>query len=127
MSQDSTSPLIYIIDDDDAVRDSLDAYLSLMGMSVVTYSSGRQVLDGDIDTPQVLIIDINMPDIDGFELLDGLRNRGVDAPAIFMTGLGEPDVRARASEAGVDGFFDKPVDPRALLSAVKRLLDESVG
>jgi two-component system, LuxR family, response regulator FixJ len=125
VAQDPPIPLIYVIDDDDAVRDSLDAYLSLMGMKVVAYSSARQLLDGEVDAPHVLIIDINMPDMDGFALLDGLRDRGVDAPAIFMTGLGEPDVRARALKAGAHRFFDKPVDPKVLLATVKRLLSDN--
>lgn len=122
MSQDPPIPLVYVVDDDDAVRDSLDTYLSLMGLNVVTYSSGQQLLDGEIGTPQVLVIDINMPDIDGFVLLDGLRARGIGAPVIFMTGLGETDVRARALQAGVEAFFDKPVDPKQLLATITRLL-----
>lgn len=123
MAEDSCIPLVYVIDDDDAVRDSLDTYLALMGLDVATYSSGRQLLDGEIGMPRVLVIDVNMPDVDGFALLDGLRTRGLDVPAIFMTGLGEADVRARALQAGVEEFFDKPVDPKLLLATIMRLLD----
>jgi len=121
------APLIYIVDDDDAVRDSLNAYLTLMGMSVATYDSGQQLLDSEIGTPQVLIIDLNMPDIDGFMLLEELRKRGVDTPAIFMTGLSDPDARARAVDAGVQVFFDKPIVPKKLLSCVLHLLKKSAS
>jgi FixJ family two-component response regulator len=122
VEEELSIPLVYVIDDDDAVRDSLDTYLSLMGLDVATYGSSRQLLDGEIGTPQVLVIDVNMPDVDGFALLDGLRTRGLDVPAIFMTGLGEPDVRARALRAGVEEFFDKPIDPKLLLATIVRLL-----
>jgi FixJ family two-component response regulator len=122
MPEEFASPLIYIIDDDDGVRDSLEAYLSLKGLNVLTFASGRDLLDGRVGEPQVLIIDINMPDLDGFALLECLRLEGLLAPAIFMTGLGEAEVRARAFEAGVEDFHDKPVDPKALLASVLRLV-----
>ena len=118
-------PLVYIVDDDDAVRDSLDAYLTLKGMSVIVFGSAQELLDHEDGFPNLLIIDVNMPEIDGFMLLETLRDRGQDAPAVLITGLGDPDTRARAERAGVAAFFDKPIDPPVLFSALTRLLTEA--
>jgi FixJ family two-component response regulator len=118
-------PIVYVIDDDDAVRDSLETYLVLKGLSVVTFSSGKILLDDERrNGPELLIIDVNMPDIDGLSLLELLRDRGVAAPAIIITGLGDDDLRERAARAGAADFFDKPVDPRALMRSVLRLIDQ---
>jgi FixJ family two-component response regulator len=118
-------PLVYIVDDDDAVRDSLDAYLTLKGMNVAVFGSAQELLSHEDVSPNLLIIDVNMPEIDGFMLLETLRDQGNDAPAVLITGLGDPDTRARAERAGVAAFFDKPIDPPVLFSALTRLLTEA--
>ena len=115
-------PTIYLIDDDDAVRDSLDVFLTLKGMSVVAFSSGLHLLDGELNDPNLLILDVNLPELDGFSLLEALRSRGCDAPAVFMTGLGNPEIRAKAERAGAAAFFDKPIDAPVLYYTVARLL-----
>jgi two-component system response regulator FixJ len=80
-------PVIYVIDDDDAVRDSLHMLLESHGFPVRTYASGSAFLrDVPTDASACLLIDVNMPDMNGLELLDELRKRGVTIPAIFMTG-----------------------------------------
>ena len=122
MASFSSKPLVYIVDDDDAVRDSLDAYLTLKGMKVAVFSSAKELLSrGDV-LPNLLIIDVNMPEIDGFTLLETLRNHGHEEPAVLITGLGDLDTRARAERAGVAAFFDKPIDPPVLFSTLTRLL-----
>ena len=115
-------PLIYIVDDDEAVRDSLDAYLTLKGMNVAVFGSAQELLVHEDILPNLLIIDVNMPEIDGFMLLETLRNRGHSAPAVLITGLSDPDTRARAERAGVAAFFDKPIDPPVLFSTLTQLL-----
>jgi CheY-like chemotaxis protein len=75
----------HIVDDDDAVR--IDAYLTLKGMDVVVFGSAQELLGYENALPNLLIIDVNMPEIDGFMLLETLRNRGHDAPAVLITGL----------------------------------------
>ena len=118
-------PLVYIVDDDDAVRDSLDAYLTLKGMNVTVFGSAKELLGREDVLPNLLIIDVNMPEIDGFMLLETLRDRGHDEPAVLITGLGDSDTRARAERAGVAAFFDKPIDPPVLFSTLTRLLAEA--
>ena len=118
-------PLVYIVDDDDAVRDSLDAYLTLKGMKVAVFGSAQELLGhGDV-SPNIWILDVNMPSIDGFTLLQMLRERGHDEPAVLITGLGDPNIKARADRAGVAAFFDKPIDPPILFTVLSRLLTEA--
>ena len=66
-----------------------------------------------------------MPSIDGFTLLEMLRERGHVEPAVLITGLGDPDIRARAERAGAAAFFDKPIDPPVLFSTLIRLLTDA--
>lgn len=94
-------------------------------MSVTVFGSAQELLSQDDVTPSIWILDVNMPSIDGFTLLEMLRERGHDEPAVLITGLGDPDTRARAERAGVAAFFDKPIDPPILFSALTRLLAEA--
>jgi two-component system, LuxR family, response regulator FixJ len=115
-------PSVYVVDDDDAVRDSLDLYLTLKGMNVTVFGSAQELLDHGDATPNIWILDVNMPSIDGFMLLEMLRERGHNEPVVLITGLGDPDSRARAERAGVAAFFDKPIDPPVLFSAIRGLI-----
>jgi two-component system, LuxR family, response regulator FixJ len=119
---DFANHLVYVIDDDDAVRDSLDLFLTLKGFNVVGFNSAKAVLESMDPEPSLVILDVNMPDIDGFGLLQELRERGNLAPVILMTGLGDGDVRSRAERAGVAAFFDKPIDTPALFIRINEIL-----
>lgn len=125
MASHLAKPSVYVVDDDDAVRDSLDAYLTLKGMKVMAFGSAQELLSQDDVTPNIWILDVNMPSIDGFMLLEMLRERGHNEPAVLITGLGDPDIRARAERAGVAAFFDKPIDPPVLFSTLTQLLAEA--
>jgi len=94
----------------------------LKGMTVDGFGSPLELIEGKAGDADLLIIDVNMPDLDGFTLLDTLRQQGLAMPAIFMTGLGDQELRLRAERAGAAAFFDKPVDVRALFEEVTRLL-----
>lgn len=119
---DSANHLVYVVDDDDAVRDSLDLFLTLKGFDVVGFNSAKAVLETTELDPSLLILDVNMPDVDGFALLQELRERGNLVPVILMTGLGDGDVRSRAERAGVAALFDKPIDTPALFSRINEIL-----
>lgn len=121
-------PCICVVDDDDAVRDSLELFLSMKGLKVLTYSSGQQLLDNEGRVfPQLLILDIHMPEMDGFELLSHLRQRGMDAPVIFMSGLGDRAIELRAENSGVAAFFNKPIDPHGLYQKVVQLIHKAIA
>ena len=111
--------LIHIVEDDAAVRDSLELFLESHGFDVETFGSGRELLDAAPSRCSCLILDVNLPGETGFELLERLRRSGQRAPAIFMSGRPGPDTRTRATRANAVAFFDKPVPPKELLAAVK--------
>jgi two-component system, LuxR family, response regulator FixJ len=118
-------PSIYVVDDDDAVRDSLDAYLTLKGMAVTVFASAQELLERDEISTDLLILDVNMPHIDGFTLMEVLKDRGQNIPTVLITGLGDPEIRAKSASAGVVAFFDKPIDTPVLYSTVVRVLEET--
>jgi two-component system, LuxR family, response regulator FixJ len=122
MASSVKKTLVHVIDDDEAVRDSIDAYLTLKGMVVETFGSAHEFLIHAGVSPDIFILDVNMPDIDGFTLLQVLREKGELAPAIFITGLGDPSMRLRAGRAGVAAFLDKPLNSPVLLETLWRLL-----
>jgi two-component system, LuxR family, response regulator FixJ len=116
-------PLIYIVDDDYDVRNSLELFLSIKGMQACAFGGGREMLaHGDAKLAQLFILDVHMPDMDGFTLLQELRRRGVKAPVILMSGLGDKEVEILATRSGAARFFNKPVEPRGLFEAVLELL-----
>ena len=128
LDRERLRPCICVVDDDDAVRDSLDLFLSLKGMNVVAFGSARPLLDCDTAlAAHLLILDVHMPGMDGFTLLEALRLRGVAAPVILMSGLGDRHIAARAEVSGAAAFFEKPIDPQALLATVRQLLGGSTA
>jgi two-component system response regulator FixJ len=117
-------PRIYIIDDDDAVRDSLRSYLTLKGFAVNDFSSAQQFLDCDLVEPSVLILDVNMPNLDGFSLLEILRREGRELPVVLMSGLADRYMRDRGRRAGAAAFLGKPIDAPVLYTTVTSLLSK---
>ena len=114
--------LILIVDDDEAVRDSLRFSLAIEGFAVRAFANGRQllaemaVLDGDC-----LVVDQHMPDMTGLDLISALRARNVTAPAILITSRPDPGLRDRAAAAGVL-IVEKPLLDFTLVDSVRRSL-----
>ncbi|MES1989859.1 MAG: response regulator FixJ [Pseudomonadota bacterium] len=111
---------ILIVDDDEAVRDSLRALLMSAGFSVCDFGSARAVLDAGAIEGGCLIADIRMPDMDGLELQEELNRRGSEWPVIVVTGHGDVPLAVRAMKAGAVDFIEKPYDDDVLLEAVRR-------
>jgi DNA-binding response OmpR family regulator len=113
------APKVHIIEDDPAIRDSLKLFLESRGYSVTTFGSGSELFNGLTLAPcDCLILDVNLPGDDGFEILAKLRRAGVQTPAIFMSGRASAATRVQAVRANAVAYFDKPVPPRELLAAV---------
>src|SRR5580700_1954162 len=118
--------LVHIIDDDDAVRDSLALLLDAAGITVRTYDSAikflavaRGLADGCVLT------DVRMPDLDGLALQRRLTDLGVTLPLIVMTGHGDVPIAVAALKAGAADFLEKPFDDERLIAAVRAALTVS--
>ncbi len=116
-------PLIYLVDDDAAVRSSLRALLEAYDMEVEDYTSGPDFLNHySVDVPGCLLLDMNMPDMDGLEILTYLRNRmHSDIPVVMITGRTDAPTKARLLAAGATSYFEKPMDTDALVATVLSL------
>lgn len=122
----SEANLVHVIDDDEAVRDSLSFLLRTADLNVVAYQSATHFLESltrDIDG--CVITDVRMPDMSGLELLKRLRGLSCMIPVIVMTGHGDIQLAVEAMKAGAVDFLEKPFDDERVLTAVRLALDES--
>ena len=115
---------VYIVDDDAAIRDSLGLLLGLNGYRTLPFSNADDFLK--VCAPEwsgCLLLDIRMPGTDGLALQASLHERGVALPIIFITAHGDvPTVRTALKSGAVD-YLEKPVDPDAMLAAVRSAMD----
>jgi len=115
--------LIYIVDDDEAVRDSLRLLLEAHGMQVEDFGSTADFATAYSQHPRAcLILDMHLPVTNGLDFLASHLCEGFALPVIVMTGRADDASRARAQELGVIAFLEKPVDGGELLSAIDRAL-----
>ena len=121
------SPLIHLIYDDDAVRNSLALLISTVGLRVQGWSDPQQFLRefprNDIGA---IVLDVRMPGISGLALLETLVAQGVDQPVIMLTGHGTVEMCRRAFKSGAAEFLEKPVDDEALLEALQNAVRQHV-
>jgi two-component system, LuxR family, response regulator FixJ len=121
------SPLVHLIDDDDAVRSSLALLISTVGLRVQGWGDPQQFLRefprGDIGA---IVLDVRMPGISGLAVLETLVREGVDQPVIMLTGHGTVDMCRRAFKSGAAEFLEKPVDDEALLEALQNAVRQHV-
>src|SRR6476659_4877007 len=110
--------LIYIVDDDEAVRDSLSLLLETRGFAVRAFASAREFLTAAPSLRLgVLVSDVRMPEMDGLELQQNLAQRGFSFPLIVITGHGDVPLAVRAMKAGALDFIEKPFAAEAILAA----------
>jgi len=120
-------PLIIIADDDAAVRSSLQFSLEVEGFAVRTYAAGTELLnDADLFHAGCLVIDQNMPGMNGLDLLAQLRAREVAAPAILITSYPSAALRERAAKAGV-AIVEKPFLGTTLVDRIRDLSSHRNG
>jgi two-component system, LuxR family, response regulator FixJ len=118
--------LVHVIDDDDAVRESLSFLLRTARMEVRTYESAAAFLSGLANVRSGCIItDVRMPEISGVDLLRRLKELGVGIPVIVITGHGDVQLAVEAMKIGAVDFIEKPFDDELLLTAVKSALNRS--
>jgi FixJ family two-component response regulator len=121
------SPLIHLIDDDEAVRSGLALLISTVGLRVQTWPDPNVFMaDFDRQTIGAIVLDVRMPGISGLAVLDMLVAQGVDQPVIMLTGHGTVEMCRRAFKAGAAEFLEKPVDDEALLEALQNAVRQHV-
>lgn len=120
------SPLILVVDDEPGVRDLISDALNLVGLSSITAAHGMEALtkfrDNQID---LMILDINMPTMDGYEVLERLRDQGSKTPVIVLTARLDREDTKRAFELGADDFVRKPFGIEELTLRVNAILRRS--
>ncbi len=118
-----TDVVVHVIDDDEAVRESLTFLLKTAGLAVRTYENATAFLRDDPKTKSGCIVtDVRMPDISGIELLHRLNELHVSLPVIVITGHGDVPLAVEAMKSGALDFLEKPFDDDALLNAVNAAL-----
>src|SRR6478752_3514117 len=114
------SPLIHLVDDDEAVRASLALLIGTVGLRVQPWAEPQAFLDGfDRQAIGVIVLDVRMPGMSGLALLDALVAQGVDQPVVMLTGHGTVEMCRRAFKSGAAEFLEKPVDDEVLLEALQ--------
>lgn len=114
--------LVHIVDDDAEVRAGLSFMLRQRGYETEIYSGGPELLARKRLTRGCVLLDVRMPQMDGFEVLAELVKRGVDLPVIVLTGHGDVPLAVRAMKRGVVDFLEQPYEPEQLVEAIDRAL-----
>ena len=118
-------PIIFVVDDDEAVRLSTEMLIRSMGLRVETFDSATEFLeDFDPQQPGCVILDIRMPGMSGLELQDHLNEMKASIPIIFVTGHGDVPMAVTAMKAGAIDFIQKPFRDQELIDRVHAALDE---
>jgi two-component system response regulator FixJ len=120
----SETARVHVIDDDDAVRDSLSFLFRAADFDVAAYQSATHFLESlSRETDGCVITDVRMPDISGLELLRRMRASSCTIPVIVMTGHGDIQLAVEAMKAGAADFLEKPFDDERVLAAVRSALE----
>lgn len=119
----SPEQVVFVVDDDAAVRDSLRWLMDSVGLRVVPFDSGEAFLDAVTpDREGCVLLDLRMPGLSGLEVHAQLRERGVELPVIVVSGHGDVPMAVRALKSGVVDFIEKPFKDQELLDCVQQAL-----
>jgi FixJ family two-component response regulator len=118
MSEDKA--VVYVIDDDQSIRDALRSLLSTVGLDVHTFPSTREFLEAKrSDAPSCLVLDVRLPGVSGLDFQTELNKSNINFPIIFVSGHGDIPMTVRAIKAGAIEFLTKPFREQELLDAVQ--------
>ena len=119
---------IYVVDDDLSVREAVGRLIRSAGLDVKTFATAQEILANlGKEMPSCLVLDIQLPDLDGFELQDELARKDMPVPIIFLTGHGDIPMSVRAIKAGAVDFLTKPFNDEYLLEAIRDVIGRPNG
>ena len=119
-------PIVFVVDDDVSVRESLEALIRFVGWQPETFASAEEFLTRPRPVaPCCLVLDVSLPELNGLELQKLIATDRIDMPIIFITGHGDIPMTVQAMKAGAVEFLTKPIDDDALLSAIRHAIERS--
>lgn len=113
---------ILLVDDDHALNSLLSEYLSQEGFEVISAYNGNQALEALSQQPDLMVLDIMMPELNGIDLLKHMRQHGMPLPVLMLTAKGDDLDRILGLELGADDYLAKPCNPRELLARINAVL-----
>src|SRR5271155_4671240 len=120
------TPIVFVVDDDVSVRESLEALIRCEGWQPETFASAQEFLDYPrVLIPNCLVLDVSLPGLNGLDLQSLVAEERTDMPIIFITGHGDVPMTVRAMKAGAVEFLTKPFKDDVLLAAIRAALDRS--
>jgi FixJ family two-component response regulator len=121
-----TTPIVFVVDDDISVRESLELLIRDAGWRPEIFESAQEFLSRSrVLVPSCLVLDVTLPDLNGLDLQKRVAVERTDMPIIFITGYGDVPITVQAMKAGAVEFLTKPFDDDALLSAIRQALERS--
>jgi len=121
-------PIVFVVDDDVSVRESLELLISFAGWQPETFASAEEFLARPrVPVPSCLVLDVSLPDLNGLDLQKLIAVDRTDMPIIFITGYGDVPTTVQAMKAGAVEFLTKPIDDDVLLSAIHHAIDRSLA
>jgi FixJ family two-component response regulator len=119
------TPIVFVVDDDVSVRESLELLIRWAGWKPETFSSAQEFLSRPaVDAPSCLVLDVRLPDLNGLDLQKRIADRSA-MPIIFLTGYGDVPMTVKAMKAGAVEFLTKPFESGALLDAIRHAIERS--
>lgn len=120
------APVVFVVDDDVSVRESLELLIRSAGWNPETYASAKEFMDrARPDVANCLVLDINLPDLNGLDLQKLVAAERTEMPIIFITGSGDIPTTVKAMKAGAVEFLPKPLHDKPLLEAIEQALKRS--
>lgn len=117
-------PAVFVVDDDDAVRDALSMLIESMGNKVKSYSNVQAFLDEyKSEMTGCLVLDVRLPRISGLELQEYMKRQKINLPVIFISGHGTVAMAVRTLKAGAVDFLEKPFDDQMLLDSIQKAIE----
>lgn len=121
-----TSPIVFVVDDDISVRESLETLIRYEGLCVETFTSAQEFLNRPgVSVPNCLVLDLSLPGLNGLDLQKRVVVERPDMPIIFITGHGDIPTTVQAMKAGAVEFLTKPISDEALMRAIRGSLERS--